>query len=287
MATTIEMPQMSYNMQEGTVVKWRKREGDTVSRGEVITEIETDKAVVEMEAYAGGVLKKVVVEEGKTVPVGSLIAVITAPDEELPSLEGLQSQAAPPQAPADEVREAVATTPPEAVPEASTSVEMKASPIARRLAKEGGIDLAKISGTGPGGRITEADVKASQEAPAPAAPAVAQRIRLSKMRQAIARRTSQSKGEAPHFYVTAEIDMGKALDMRQDMNDTLPEGVRISVNDLVIKACALAIGRFPNFNASYQENQLVISPHVNIGVAIALEQGLIVASVPDCEDRDW
>ena len=294
MATSIEMPQMGFDMQEGTVVKWRKKEGDEVARGEVIAEIETDKAVVEMEAYASGVLKKVVVEEGETVPVGTLIGVITAPDEELPPLESLQKgEAAPTQVTTDGAREAVAAASPAEAP-TQTSTEIKSSPIARRLAREMGIDLTKIKGTGPGGRITEADVNAYQEAPAtaqtPAAPSVApgegQRVPLSRMRQAIASSTIRSKRDAPHFYVTMEIDMGKAMDMRQNTNTGLPEGVRVSVNDLIIKACAMAIGKFPNFNASYQDNQLLISPNVNIGLAIALEQGLIIASIPNCQDRD-
>ena len=290
MATTITMPQLGYDMQEGTVVKWRKGEGEEVSRGEVIAEIETDKAVVEMEAYAGGILRKLVVAEGKTVPVGTLIAVITAPDEEMPPLEALEGAAAPSASEdASKSGAEAAIAPPRPSP---AKTEVRASPIARRLAQERGIDLAKITGTGSGGRITEADIEAYKEgpgaAPAPtpgAVPLAEQRIQLTRMRQAIASRTSQSNREAPHFYVTTDIDMGKAMDIRRDLNEGLPEGIRVSVNDLIVKACAQAIGKFPHFNASFQGDHLEVSPNINIGIAIALEDGLIVASIPDCQDR--
>lgn len=235
MATTIEMPRMGFDMQEGTVVRWLKGEGDSVDRGEVIAEIETDKAVVEMEANAGGVLKKIVVREGTTVPVGALIGVITGPDEEMPPLESLQASAA-------------------------------------------SAPMSGADGAGNG--------EASVPAMFPNAPPDGERLPLSRMRQVIASRTSRSMREAPHFYVTSEIDMGKATDFRRDFNDTLPEGVRVSVSDLIIKACARAIEKYPNFNAYFQDNHLVTSPHINIGIAVALDQGLIIPSIPDCQDRD-
>ena len=296
MATSIEMPQMGFDMQEGTVVKWRKTEGDEVTRGEVIAEIETDKAVVEMEAYASGILKKLVVEEGQTVPVGTLIAIITAPNEDLPSLDGMNIGAVDPQPITGSDIQSADTAVSQSEPgttdtkkSSQSSAEPRSSPIARRLAKELGIDLSNISGTGPGGRITEADINAHSDASStPASPVVSDRIErlpLSKMRQAIANSTIRSKRDAPHFYVTMEIDMGKSIDMRREMNNDLPKGVRISVNDLIIKACALAIVKFPNFNASYQDNQLIKSPNINIGLAIALEQGLIIASIPRCENK--
>lgn len=296
MATNIEMPQMGFDMQEGTVVKWRKAEGDEITRGEVIAEIETDKAVVEMEAYASGILKKLVVEEGQTVPVGTLIAIITAPDEDLPSLEDMNIGTLDPRTiTGSDIQSAdtgVSQNEPgttDAKISRQPSAEPRSSPIARRLAKELGIDLSNISGTGPGGRITEADINAHSEASStPATPVASdgiQRSPLSKMRQAIANSTIRSMRDAPHFYVTMEIDMGKSIDMRRDMNNGLPKGVRISVNDLIIKACALAIVKFPNFNASYQDNQLLKNPNINIGLAIALEQGLIIASIPRCESK--
>ena len=300
MATTIVMPQMGYDMREGTVVRWRKQEGEAVSRGEVIAEIETDKATVEMEAYSGGILSKIVVEEGKTVPVGELIAVIGEPGETLPPIEELQGKedvptAAPTeQAVAESKAEAATTAPAPAKPAPST--EKRATPIARRLAREKGIDLTTVSGTGPGGRITEADIvsyeKSGGEAPAPptAAPAAPQvlsggKVELSRMRRAIAKVTVQSKREAPHFYVTSEIDMSEAMSVRAQLNETLGGDIRVSVNDLIVKATALALVTYPNFNASFQEDHLQLHANLNIGIAIALEQGLIVPAVSDCQNK--
>ena len=359
MATNIVMPAMGYDMREGTVVRWRKREGDEVSRGEVIAEIETDKATVEMEAYSAGVLGKIVVEEGRTVPVGELIAVITEPGEAVPSVVA-PAVAVAPASPA--AAPAAAPTPVAPVPDAPAAVarlgEVRATPIARRLAREKGIDLALVTGTGPGGRITEgdvlsyeesmkaapvaaaaallpvaptvpADVRATpiartlarekaidlaqvtgtgpggritesdvlghearmQEAPAPAAaaPPVAPadgRVELTRMRRAIARVTSQSKRESPHFYVTSEIDMTEAMALRRQINQALEEqGARVSVNDMVIKAAALALGKFPNFNASFHDEYLQLNLDLNIGIAVALEEGLMVPAISGCQSR--
>ena len=227
MATNVVMPQMGYDMREGTVVRWYKQEGETVDRGEVIADIETDKATVEFEAYTGGVLGRIVAQEGVAVPVGELIAIITDPGESLPEAAPEAATPAPAAepAPAPETP-AVADAPPADAPP-SADGRVRASPIARRLARERGIDLSLVSGTGPNGRVTERDVEnyqpaasapASEPAPAPApapsaAPVATPAIRasnLSRMRQTIARVTSDSKSTAPHFYVTAEIDMGKA-----------------------------------------------------------------------------
>ena len=296
MATTIVMPQMGYDMREGTVVRWLKSEGDTVSRGDVIAEIETDKATVEMEAYTTGLLGRIVVEEGKTVPVGELIAVITEPGEAVPSLDELAgpatsvpSSAAPAQA---EVQGggAVAAPAPEAPSAAQSGPpgDIRATPIARRLAREKGIDLAAVTGTGPGGRITEADVLAHEE-PAQAAPIGAQaaggRIELTRMRRAIARVTAESKRETPHFYVTSEIDMTQAMALRSQVNESLPEGTRVSVNDMVVKAAAKTLAIFPTFNASFQEDYLQLNAEMNIGIAVAMEQGLIVPAIGSCQSK--
>lgn len=298
MATTIVMPQMGYDMREGTVVRWRKQEGESVTRGEVIAEIETDKATVEMEAYSAGVLSKIVVEEGITVPVGELIAVIGEPGETLPPIEELQgkdaSTSVAPAEPAVAEIKAEATAP--TTPAPAPSAEVRATPIARRLAREKGIDLTQVSGTGPRGRITEADVvsyeKSGGEAPAPSAAApVAQpvlsggKVELSRMRRAIAKVTVQSKREAPHFYVTSEINMSEAMSVRAQLNETLGGDIRVSVNDLIVKAAALALITYPNFNASFQEDHLQLHANLNIGIAIALEQGLIVPAISDCQNK--
>lgn len=299
MATTVVMPQMGYDMREGTVVRWHKREGETVARGEVIADIQTDKATVEFEAYAAGVLRKIVAQEGVPVPVGQLIAVITAPDEPLPAdlltPGGPAPAAAPARAPA--AASASSAAPPTAAPQAAAG-EVRASPIARRIARERGIDLAMVTGTGPGGRIVEKDVEdfaaarpaaPSRPAAAPpvAAPAAvgAQRVELSRMRQAIARVTVDSKREAPHFYVAADVDMTRAMALRREVNDTLPAERRVSVNDLIIKACAIALGRQPKFNAFFRGDHLQMNPDVNIGIAIALPAGLIVPGINVCQSK--
>ena len=295
MATTIVMPQMGYDMREGTVVRWRKQEGEAVSRGEVIAEIETDKATVEMEAYSTGVLSRIVVEEGRAVPVGELIAVITEPGESIPSLEDLIGKAAheprgEPKAPTEAPPPVPAS--PEPPAEAAPPGQVRASPIARRLAREKNIDLAQVTGTGPGGRVTEADVLGYEERPAPPEPVVgaptpdpAGRVELTRMRRAIARVTTQSKGEIPHFYVSSEIDMTEAMAVRRQLNETLQDGTRVSINDMVVKAAARALEKFPSFNASYKEDHLQLNADLDIGIAIALEQGLIVPAVRRCQDK--
>jgi len=288
LATSIVMPQMGYDMREGTVVRWYKKEGDSVTRGEVIADIETDKATVEFEAFIGGVLRKIVAQEGVAVPVGSLIAVITGPDEALP--EGLLTGAGP---------EAKTTQPPSTAgsqaeiadsPKPVTSAgEVRASPVARRLAREQDVDLSLVTGTGPGGRIVEDDVLAYRETiPEPEAragtPGV-ERMDLSRMRQVIARVTVDSKREAPHFYLAADMDMTKAMEMRRDLNAAVATQNRVSVNDLIIKACAVALQRHPRFNASFKGDHLQLRSSINIGIAIALEAGLIVPGIAGCENK--
>ena len=292
MATNVLMPQMGYDMREGTVVRWYKQEGETVNRGEVIADIETDKATVEFEAYTGGVLGRIVAAEGVAVPVGNLIAIITEPGEAVPEPAVAAPPAAAEPAPAATPEPAAVVAQPAAAPPADGQV--RASPIARRLARERGIDLALLTGTGPNGRVVEQDVldyqPAAETAPAPAgASAVAapadSRIELSRMRQTIARVTADSKSTAPHFYVTAEIDMGKAMALRRDVNDAAAPENRVSVNDLMVKACALALAAHPKFNSFFRGDHLEVHGAMNIGIAIALETGLILPGVSNCESK--
>ncbi|MDE2939192.1 MAG: 2-oxo acid dehydrogenase subunit E2 [Chloroflexota bacterium] len=360
MATTIVMPKMGYDMREGTVVRWYKQEGEDVARGEVIADIETDKATVEFEAFTGGVLHRRVAQEGIPVAVGDAIAIIAEPGEALGEApadrpaapqestsseadSGAVQAASASQARQDgEVRASpiarrlarergielgliVGSGPGgrivekdvlEYVPSGDGNRSIgwvKASPLARRLARERGIELGQVSGTGPEGRIIEQDVlsfavdagevevPASQVAPTAVAeaasesvdvppteaPAIAgaDRMELSRMRQAIARVTVDSKRQAPHFYVTADIDMGKAMELRREVNDTLIPERRISVNDLVVRACAIALGRHPKFNAFFQEDHLQFNNSINIGIAISLESGLIVPGISDCGNK--
>ena len=330
MATSIVMPQMGYDMHEGKVVRWFKKEGENVARGEVIAEIETDKAIVDFEAYTGGVMGKIVADEGVAIPVGGLIAVITQPGEavpddlvtaaapEEPTGNGVPAEAvsAPPAAdgevrasplarrlarergidlsaitgtgPGGRITEA--DIPDQAAPAAAPG-EVRASPLAKRLARERGVDLATITGTGPGGRIVESDVP-EQGAPAPArdgtaAPAgmVSENVELSRMRQAIARVTVDSWAAAPHFYVNAEIDMTKAMAFRRDINDEVDALSRVTVNDLIVKASAIAIGRHPKFNSFFRDDHLQMNASINVGIAIALESGLIVPGINGCEGK--
>ena len=344
MATSIVMPQMGYDMHEGKVVRWLKKEGEEVTRGEVIAEIETDKATVEYEAYTGGVMAKIVAEEGIAIPVGGLIAVMTAPGEAIPEdilTDAAIALAADSPAPAAAAVQALEGPISAAVAPADTE-EVRASPLARRLAKERGFDLATITGTGPGGRITEADIPEQGAAVAPAALAssngyikasplakrlarergidlatltgtgpggrvieadvpehaapaaaesvapatlVSENVELSRMRQAIARVTSDSKRDAPHFYVALDVDMTKAMSFRRDLNDELDAENRVSVNDLIVKASAIAIGRHPKFNSFFRDDHLQMNAAINVGIAIALESGLIVPGVNGCESK--
>ena len=289
MATNIVMPQMGYDMREGTVVRWHKKEGEAVARGEALADIETDKAIVEYPAFISGVLGKIMAEAGVVVPVGELIAVITAPGEDVPD-NLTQAEAEPTLAPVNTAPQ-VAPTQGSAV--ATKSDEVRASPIARRLARERGINLGDITGTGPGGRIVEKDVL--EYTPPDAAVAVSDSlaspnpqshlVELSRMRQTIARVTSDSKREAPHFYVTAEVDMTGAMDLRRDINEAVAGDTRVTVNDLIVKAAALALVKYPKFNASFQGESLRMNASINIGIAIALEAGLMVPGIGNCEAK--
>ena len=294
MATSVVMPQMGYDMQEGTLVRWLKQEGEEIARGEAIAEIETDKAVIEMEAYASGVVLKTVAAEGSTVPVGETIAFIGSPGEPVPEVS---APAAPAAEAAPEPEQAAEAAEPAAAP---TSGAVRASPVARRLAQEKGIDLAQVTGTGPNGRITREDVEAHErsaaaapapaaEAPAPVEPAArgqqGELVPLTRMRQAIARRTAQSKREVPHFYVSAGVDMTAAMALRQQINEALAGAARVSVNDLIVKACALTLAKYPAFNASFEGNNLRMNPAINVSIAVAVEYGLLVVSLGDCRGR--
>lgn len=288
MATDVIMPQMGFDMEEGTVVRWLKSEGDHVDRGEPIVEVETDKATVEVESFASGLLRRIVVTEGITVPVGQVIGIIGSADEELPAIDGSPLSPPPPA-----VESSIPT--PALPPEESVSIpapktgRVLVSPLARRIAEEKGVDLAGVTGTGPKGRITKEDVLAAAEAPSPApapAPAAAgDVVELSRMRQTIARRMTQSKQEMPHFYVTASIDMTKAMALREELNELWAGEARLTVNDLIIKASALALAKFPAFNSHYADGVIKPGPAINIGVAIALEDGLIAPAILDCGSK--
>ena len=310
MATELTMPQMGYDMQEGTVVRWLKPEGSAVEMGEPIAEIETDKAVVEFESYASGILITILVPEGTAVPVGQPIALVGAEGEEVPERPAEAIPATVSESPAQPTAPLpVEASGREEAPRAARARQFRASPMARLLADERGIDLAMVKGTGPGHRITKDDVLGFEGAPAaaegvvsqaaviaqapapgPAAPPVevspSDRIPLSRMRQQIARVTVQSKREKPHFYVSSEIDMTQAMELRRQINEALRiEGIRVSVNDLIIKACVNALRKFPKFNASFQDEAIQMNAEINVGIAIAEKEGLIVPAILDCADK--
>ena len=296
MATEVIMPQMGFDMKEGTLVKWMKAVGDQVSKGEPLAEIETDKAVVEIEAYAAGQLRKIVIGEGTTVPVGQVIGIIGTADEDISEVQSapvpVPTEASPrADAPEKKPAEAVVTGP------KAEGERTKASPLARKEAEQRGIDIALVSGTGPAGRVTKDDVIAysqdvsqgKEAAPVPVAAAPApvadEVVPLSRMRQAIARNMARSKGEIPHFYATVDVDMTLAVKLRVELNEALGGDIRVSINDMVIKAAAKALSHHLMFNASFTEAGVHLKKAINIGVAIALDEGLIAPAILDCAGK--
>jgi pyruvate dehydrogenase E2 component (dihydrolipoamide acetyltransferase) len=290
MAEVVTMPKLGFDMAEGRLVRWLKSEGEAVRKGEVLVEIETDKATVEVEAAVSGTVRKHLVNEGTSVPVGTPIAVLGDPEESL----DLESLGAAPRASSPEA--AVAPSRPGAAAEPSRPAlilpspepaagQVKASPLARRLAAERGLDLAAIAGSGPGGRVVKRDIQAALQDTPPASGPVGEteRIPVSKLRGLIGRRMTQAKQQVPHFYITAEIDAGRLMALRQEWNALQPEGHEASVNDFVVKAAALALRQIPNLNASLEGQEIVRHGQVNVGVAVALEEGLLTVV---CRDAD-
>lgn len=291
MAEFIVMPKLGFDMREGVLVGWLKEVGDAVNKGDVVAEIESDKATLELEAQVSGVLLQTLAAAGDVVPVGANLAVVGAAGEDVSGLVG-----APPEA---RKTPAAAETPaPEAAPAAAVasaapvSAEfpggVKASPVARRIAREHQVDLQQVGGSGPDGRIRKRDVESFLQAAAVARPAAApppttpiptgpetEEIPLTRLRQAIARRMAESKTSVPHFYVTSEVDMQAALDLRAQINALLPEDGKVTVNDMIVKAAALALRDFPNLNASFNGTTLVRHQRINVGSAVAVEGGLL------------
>lgn len=311
---TIIMPKMGDAMEEGTLVRWLKKEGDAVQEGEPIAEIATDKATVEVEAPISGVLRGIRVQENAVVPVNTPLAYILKEGESLPSDgNGKASDAVKADAPSPTPAATAAAAPQPAPAPTNDTERILASPLARKIAAEQGIDLRQVKGTGPKGRIVERDVLAYLEsrpaaaapAPAPAptpaptpasapAPAPAPTVAavpvegrtesLNRLRQITAQRTTEAHQTIPHFYLTMEIDMEEALALRQRLNQ-LDANLRVSVNDLIVKACAAALEQHPVVNASYQSGQIVHPSGIHIGIAVAAEQGLLVAVLKHCEGK--
>ncbi|MEK6529278.1 MAG: dihydrolipoamide acetyltransferase family protein [candidate division NC10 bacterium] len=304
--TKVVMPKLSEAMESGKVIKWIKKEGDRVDGGEIIAEIETDKADIELESFGSGVLRKIVVPAGERAPVGGLIAVIAdAADDIAGLLAGAPAPAAaappPPVSPAPPPR-AVAPPPPLAprpiapapapVPVAVPGGRVKASPLARKVAARSGVDLRLVQGSGPGGRIVRRDVEAALTAvPSPAPQAIPvtpgveyQDVPLSSIRAAIARRMPLAKAPVPHFYVTVEIAMDRAWELREELN-ALEGQPKISVTDMIVKACVVALTRHPEVNASFQGESIRVNYRVHMGLAVALDEGLITPVLRNCEAK--
>lgn len=300
MADIVIMPKLGFDMAEGTLVRWVVAEGEEITQGAVLAEIETDKATVEVESDYGGVVVKRLIDEGAIVPIGTPIAVIGGADEEidfetlLGEIPGVEEPA--PAAAAHEKAEAVEVR--DFTPGAQLPGGVKASPLARRMAKEIGIDLGKLKGSGPGGRIIKADIESYREPAAEAAervegvtpltseePRPDKHVPLSRLRAAIGRRMTGVKQQVPHFYITHEYDVGAVMDLRAQVNALLPEGEKTSINDYIVKAAAMALREYPNLNAALNEekNEVLHYGQINIGVAVAVENGLLTVV---CRDTD-
>ena len=319
MATQVIMPKLSPTMEEGQLSRWLKKEGDQVSMGEPLAEIDTDKATMEMQALGSGVLRKILIKEGESAPLGQLIAIIGQPDEDISALTSQAASPKPAEAPAaTPVPEPKAEPAPEKASEpapakssepaqgngrqpsaapSETGGRLIVSPLAARMAAEAGVDLRSVTGSGPGGRIIKRDVEGLISGGAPASQAAPQRqLRavepgarpqavpghpstyhdepISEMRRTIAKRLVTSLGPIPHFFLTVEIEMDRAAEMRAGINALEPE-LKLSINDIIIKVAAAALVQHPQVNASFQDKAVRYYDHADIGVAVAIEDGLI------------
>ncbi len=294
-ATLITMPKMSDTLMEGTISTWLKKVGDVIKSGEIIAEVETGKATMELESYEDGTLLYIGVEAGDSVPVDGVIAVIGEKGSDFETLlkahesEGDSEEEAPESAPevskSEEPKQAAQNTAPTTVANSSTGDRIKASPLAKKMAEDKGFDISQVNGSGEGGRIVKRDVEnfvpaaaAPVQSGVPTAPVVGQESfteeKVSQMRKVIAKRLAESKFGAPHFYLTMEINMDKAIEARKSMNEIAP--VKISFNDLVIKASAAALRQHPKVNSSWLGDKIRYNDHIHIGMAVAVEEGLLV-----------
>jgi pyruvate dehydrogenase E2 component (dihydrolipoamide acetyltransferase) len=337
----VVMPRLSDSMEEGTILQWLKQVGDEVAVGDELVEIETDKANMAYESDVAGTLTEILAEEGETLPIGSPIARVGDPDEGQsatsagpvaagdpppPPVAKASSGTVPPTAPpADETSKATEAPTPQGIPPAESQPQeqvaerTKASPLARRMAKEKGLDLSKLEGSGPGGRVIKVDVeKASSaggvedgsspvaredetssatgpadDAPSPTATEKPETAKgqtkyeeLTKLQSVVARRMAESKATAPHFYLQMEIDMGKAVKIRKKLKSAVLEGEPVpSFNDMIVKACALALREFPRANGAYRDGRFELYSRVNVGVAVAAQGALVVPTVFDADRK--
>ncbi|HUU49868.1 MAG TPA: pyruvate dehydrogenase complex dihydrolipoamide acetyltransferase [Nitrospinota bacterium] len=313
MAFKVLMPRLSDTMEEGKIIKWEKKEGDRVEKGDVLAEVETDKANLEMEAYSSGILRKIILKEGVSAPVGDLIAIIGEKDEDISDIvkEGKEKPAKEEEKKEEpkekEPEKAEAAPKPTEEEKKEEKEEMKEkekkeepkkeerkrifiSPLAKKIAEEGGLDISTIEGSGPEGRIIKKDVLSTISKAKEIKPEIKEKIEeyreepLSTIRKTIAKRLTLSKGPVPHFYVTAEIDMERAIYFRNSLK-TLKKEIPVSFNDILIKASAIALEKFPQINASYRTDKIIYYNVIHIGIAVALEDGLITPVIRNVEKK--
>jgi pyruvate dehydrogenase E2 component (dihydrolipoamide acetyltransferase) len=300
MAETINMPKLGFDMAEGVLVRWVKQIGETINKGDVLAEIETDKATVEVESPASGVILQHIVDEGAVVPVSAPIAVVGEEGEEVKDVPAAEGGEKKKEDKAEEKPASKTDEKPASAPQASTTPEddrIKASPVAKKMASDNNLNLANIQGTGPGGRVVKKDVEAALEsgvaARKPSAPTAApvtvsgedETVQLTKLRQAIARRMTESKTTVPHFYVTHEYKMDAVMAMRKQANEFLSDAEKLSVNDFIVKAVALTLRQFPNLNASFAGDKVVRHGAVNVGIAVAVENGLLTIAHKNTDQK--
>lgn len=293
MATKVSMPKLSDTMEEGIILKWLKKEGEEVKQGEIIAEVQTDKADMELEAYDTGILRKIFVAEGKGAAVGKPIAIIGTASEDIAAL--LVDTSAPSAghaAPTIVVSSPKASekSPPSVVtaaaPSAAVDARMKASPLAKAIAEQNKIDLTSISGSGPMGRIVKKDLESAltrgaSRIPHTYVPGTSTEIPLSLMRKTIAKKLVESKTTAPHFYLTYDVDMKRAIDLRASINSDA--NVKISYNDIIVRACALALRNHPKVNSSFAVDKIIQHGAINVGVAVAIDDGLITPVIRNAD----
>jgi pyruvate dehydrogenase E2 component (dihydrolipoamide acetyltransferase) len=317
MAEIINMPKLGFDMAEGTLVRWLKKVGETVNKGEVLAEIETDKATVEVESQVAGVVRKLLVDEGAVVPVNSAIAIVGTEDEKIQETAGQTAEASAKKAESElqkaEKGEESNVNPQDALVEEQKpvsseletfneqSTKVRASPLAKKIARDQSVELSRIRGSGPGGRIVRRDIEAviaSQALPVvgrivsgqqlmnnPTIQLSDQSLPLSKLRSAIGRRMAEAKTTIPHFYVTHEYKMNALMDLRAQFNKIVPENEKASVNDFIIKGVGLVLREFPNLNASLHGAEVIRHGQINIGVAVSVEGGLLTVICRDADQK--
>jgi pyruvate dehydrogenase E2 component (dihydrolipoamide acetyltransferase) len=279
MVTEVIMPKMGQTMEKGRIIRWLKNEGEEVEKGEPLLEIETDKTTIEVEARDSGILRKILAQEGEDAPVATTIAYITGEGELLPE-EGISKGVRAPESPTAKIQKetSIIAPKPGEITKARKASRIRASPLAKKIGEEKGVDLTQVEGSGPGGRITKEDVLKHLASKPAESSSEFQVVPMSSMRKAIAEKMVESKSHIPHFYVSTEVDMTEATKLRKDLTPTIEAetGVRLSFTHMFVKAVAIALKEYPQLNSTFEEENIKMWKDVNIGIAVSLEDGLIV-----------